>query len=204
VSTIAAIILAAGRSTRFEETATKLVAEFDGIPLVRRVAQAALASRAHPAIVVTGHHAEDISAALRGLDVRRVHAADYERGLAHSLRSGLAAVAADAGGVLVLLADMPLISAALIDHLIAAFEDAPDVPAVIPVRDGRRGNPVLVARKLFPTLTALDGDRGARQILLDVPGVLECPIADEAIFADVDTVNDLRTLNSSRPNRKRR
>jgi molybdenum cofactor cytidylyltransferase len=195
VSTIAAIILAAGRSTRFTGNVSKVVAELSGVPLVRRVANAALGSRAQPVIVVTGHHAGETRAALRGLDIDLVQAADYEAGLAHSLRAGVAAVPPRADGALVLLADMPLISTTLIDRLIDAFDEAESAAAIIPVRAGRRGNPVLIARNLFPALAALEGDRGASRILSDIDGAVELPVADDAIFADVDTRRDLRRLD---------
>ena len=107
MSIIAAIILAAGRSTRFghEQVATKAVAEFAGAALVRRVAEAALASRASPIIVVTGHAGNSIAEALGDCDVRFVDAPDYAAGLSRSLRVGIAAVPVDASGAIVLLAE---------------------------------------------------------------------------------------------------
>ncbi len=197
---IAAIVLAAGRSTRFGQgrVATKAVAKFHGAPLVRCVAEAALASHASPVLVVTGHAAGSIAAALADYDVRFVDAPDYATGLSRSLRAGVAAVPADADGAIVLLADMPLVTAALIDALIATFDVVPNAKAVVPTYAGRRGNPVLLARTLFATVAELDGDRGAGQILAEIEGVIECPVADESIFVDVDTPEDLRQLADSR------
>ncbi len=197
---IAAIILAAGRSTRFgdDRSTTKLVAQFGGAALVHRVAEAALASHAFPVIVVTGLARDAIAAALKDCDVRLVDAPDYAAGLSQSLRAGVAAVPADAGGAIVLLADMPLITPTLIDALIATFEAAPNATAVVPTYAGRRGNPVLLARTLFATVAKLDGDRGAGKILAEIEGVVECPVWDESIFADVDTPDDLRHLAESR------
>jgi molybdenum cofactor cytidylyltransferase len=199
LSKIAAIILAAGRSTRFgqDRVATKAVAELDGAPLVRRVARAALASRASPVLIVTGHARNLIAATLEDYDVRVVDAPDYAAGLSRSLRAGVAAVPDDADGAVVLLADMPLIAPSLIDTLIATFETAPDAKAVVPTYAGRRGNPVLLARRLFATVAGLDGDRGAGQILAEIEGVVECPVTDESIFADVDTPDDLCQLAGS-------
>ncbi len=199
MSKIAAIILAAGRSVRFgrDRAVTKAVAEFGGSALVRRVAEAALASRASPLIVVTGHAGNLIAAALKDCDVRLVDAPDYAAGLSRSLRAGVAAVPADAGGAIVLLADMPLIAPALIDALIAAFEARPNATAVVPTYAGRRGDPVLLSRTLFAAVAKLDGDRGAGQILAKIEGVVECPVMDESIFADIDTVDDLRQLATS-------
>jgi molybdenum cofactor cytidylyltransferase len=198
VSGIAALILAAGRSTRFGgKDATKVVAELSGVPLVRWVAGAALSSRARPVIAVTGHAADQTAAALEGCDVGIVHAADYAAGLAHSLRAGLAAVPATADGAVVLLADMPLVTSPLIDRLIDAFGSSADAAAVVPTYDGRRGNPVLIARKLFAAVAALEGDRGAGQILAVAQDVVECPVTDAAIVTDVDTLADLRNLGAN-------
>jgi molybdenum cofactor cytidylyltransferase len=196
VSKIAAIILAAGGSTRFAGGAgpTKVVAELAGTPLVRHVADAALGSRARPVIVVTGHAAAQTATVLKGCDVEIIHAANHAAGLSRSLRAGLMAVPATADGALVLLADMPLVTSTLIDRLIDTFDTSPDAAAIVPTHDGRRGNPVLIARKLFMGVAALEGDRGASQILAKAEGVVECPVADRSILADVDTLDDLHRL----------
>lgn len=197
MSQIAAVILAAGRSTRFGGGAgTKVLAELSGMPLVRRVAEAALSSRARPVIVVTGHAAEKTRAALQGCDIEIVHAAEYAAGLSRSLKAGLTAVPAVSAGAVVLLADMPLISAMLINDLIDVFESATSPVTVVPTYDGRRGNPVILSRTLFAEIATLDGDRGASQILKGRDGVIEWPVADPSILADVDTLDDLQRLRS--------
>src|SRR6202043_72467 len=120
---VAAIILAAGRSTRMGGP-NKLLAELGGKTLVRIVAEQALASKAQDVIVVTGHQAGQVEKALHGLKVKFVHNPDFAEGLASSVKVGVAAVADDAAGAVICLGDMPLISARLIDRLIEAF--APD------------------------------------------------------------------------------
>jgi molybdenum cofactor cytidylyltransferase len=200
---IAAIVLAAGRATRFSEgsdVATKLVAALDGTPLVRHVAKAALLSKARPVIVVTGHQAGEVEATLRGLDVALAANPDYATGLASSLRRGVGALPPTCAGALILLGDMPLVSAALIDRLIGAFErgraaSTPAPLAAAPIFAGRRGNPVLVSRALFPAIAKLEGDRGARGLIESLgPRVIECPVEDEAALIDVDTKQALRML----------
>jgi molybdenum cofactor cytidylyltransferase len=195
---IAAIILAAGRSRRFHAGPedSKVLAVLAGKPLVRHVAEAAAQSRAKPILVVTGQAAVKIEAALAGLDLRFVHNADPDAGLSRSLRTGLVELPPESSGAIILLADMPYVTAALIDRLIAAFMNAAQEPqAVVPVRDGRRGNPVLLGRSLFAAAMAIEGDRGARA-LLDAPGVatLECPVDDSAIAIDIDTRDVLAKL----------
>lgn len=190
---IVAILLAAGRGSRFGDLANKLLADLDGRPLIRRAAEAALASRLRRVIVVTGHQRAKIETALSGLRLSFAHNCDFASGLASSLRRGLAA-AADADGVIVLLADMPAVSPRIVDALVSAFEREPGVPAVVPLRGGRRGNPALLSKRLFSRLARLEGDEGARRLLSALDGVLELPVEDDAVLADVDTPADLARL----------
>ena len=166
---VAAILLAAGSASRFRaaggEYSTKLAAPLAGKPLVRHAAEAALASRARPLVVVTGHEQAAVEAALAGLEVRFVHNAAYRDGLASSLKAGVAALPESADGALILLGDMPAVTPALIDRLIAAFDQRPDALAAAPVVGGRRGNPALLARALFAAVAELGGDEGARKLL---------------------------------------
>jgi molybdenum cofactor cytidylyltransferase len=190
---IAAIILAAGRSSRFRaaggEQASKLIAEFRGRPLVRWVADAALASRARPVMVVTGHACEEVEAALARLPLRFVFNQNFATGLASSLRAGLAAAPQDASGAIILLGDMPEIRSEAIDAVLAAFEQSPAALAAAPTHDGRRGNPVLISRALFGRVASLEGDEGARRLLsaADPASIVEIPFADEAVTLDIDT-----------------
>ena len=184
---IAAVILAAGRSTRMGGP-NKLLAELAGKPLVRIVTEQALASGASGVIVVTGHQAAEVEKALSGLKVKFVRNPDFAAGLASSVKTGIAAVPANADGAVVCLGDMPLIDARLIDRLIEAF--APDRGELIavPVSDGRRGNPVLWSRRFFTELMSLDGDIGARHLIAKhAEAVAEVPVEGHGAFLDIDT-----------------
>ena len=184
---IAAVVLAAGRSTRMGAI-NKLIAEIGGKPLVRIAAEQALASQAKPVIVVTGHERERVEAALAGLPVRVVHNSDYADGLGTSLKAGIAAVPADADGAIVCLGDMPQVDAKLIDKLIAAFDPERGALVVTPTIDGRRGNPVVWSRRFFPDLMAISGDIGARHLIGSyAEAVVEVPVAGAAALTDVDT-----------------
>jgi molybdenum cofactor cytidylyltransferase len=184
---IAALVLAGGRSTRYG-TRNKLLERLDGVPLVVRTVRAALASRAAPVIVVTGHEADAVTAALAGLDVRIVHNPDFADGLSASLKAGLAAVPTEADGALVTLGDMPRIEARHLDRLIAGFSPKEGRGIVVPVHLGKRGNPVLFARSYFPELLAIEGDTGARHIIAaSASEVAEVDLATDAIFLDIDT-----------------
>lgn len=184
---VAAIVLAAGRGARFDATCGKLLADYGGRPLVRRAVEAALDSKASKTIVVTGHARDEIERVLAGLPVVFAYNPDFASGMASSLRAGLAHAADSAGA----LADMPDVTSAILDRLIAAFNCAPDRAAVAPVYQGRRGNPVLMGRRLFPRLALLKGEEGARRLLGSTEGVLEIAVDDRSVLADIDTREDL-------------
>ncbi len=193
---VAAVVLAAGRSTRMGAI-NKLIAEIGGKPLVRIAAEQALASRASPVIVVTGHEREKVEAALDGLPVRFVYNPDYAEGLGTSLKAGIAAVPAEADGAVVCLGDMPQVDSALIDKLIAAFDPERSALVVVPSINGRRGNPVLWSRRFFPDLMTVQGDIGARHLIgAYAEAVVEVPVAGEAALTDVDTPESLSAVKA--------
>jgi molybdenum cofactor cytidylyltransferase len=184
---IVAIILAAGRSTRMGGP-NKLLAELDGKKLVRIATEQALASKASDVVVVTGHQAELVEQALAGLKVRFVRNPDFAGGLASSVKAGIAAVPPTADGAVICLGDMPLIDANLIDRLIESFAPDRGNLIVVPVADGRRGNPVLWSRRFFNELMTLDGDIGARHLIAKHgEAVAEVPVEGESAFLDIDT-----------------
>ena len=169
------------------------MATLDGKPIVRRPVEAALASRARPVIVVVGHAQAAVVAALAGLPATLTLNPDYDTGIASSLSAGLAATPAEADGLVVLLGDMPNVCARLIDDLIDAFEARPAARAVVPIKDGGRGNPVLLARELFEHAMRLKGDEGARRLLaaLDPREVVEIVRDGSDVTFDIDTPDDL-------------
>ncbi|MGV8936820.1 MAG: NTP transferase domain-containing protein [Allorhizobium sp.] len=187
---VVVVVLAAGRASRMGAGGPhKLLAEFDGVPLVRRAAEAALGAKPDGLVTVTGYRHEEIVACLDGLDSETVFNPDYASGMASSLRAGLAAPAArDADGVLVMLADMPGVTATDVATLISAFRAAGGRAIVRAVADGKRGNPVVLPRMTFGALMKLEGDVGARQII-ETSGleVIDVEIG-EAAHRDVDTV----------------
>jgi molybdenum cofactor cytidylyltransferase len=182
------VLLAAGKASRMGEGGPhKLLATFDGVPLVRRMADAAHRANAS-VVVVTGHRHEDVSAALTGLAVEIVYNGDYASGMASSIVAGFAAPSiADVDGVLIMLADMPGISRTDLETLSAAFRAVQGAAIVRAVCRGKRGNPVILPRALRPAVLQLKGDVGAKSII-ETCGL---PIIDveigEAAHVDVDT-----------------
>ncbi len=183
------VVLAAGRASRMGEGAPhKLLAEFEGEALVRRVVRQAVEADCGPVFVVTGHRSADIAEALSGLDVELIDNPSYVTGMASSLRSGLmAAEAAGLPAIMVLLADMPNVASTDIQLMAKTLRKA-QTPAIIrAVADGQRGNPVILPAHTFEALKALEGDIGARAVI-ESAGI---PVIDVEIGAaarlDVDT-----------------
>ena len=174
----AAILLAAGRSTRMGED-NKLTRLLDDKPLVAHAADALLLAGAGPVTVVTGHDADAVREALDGRDLVFTHNPHFARGMSTSLRAGLEAVRG-ASGALVALGDMPDLDSADLAKLLATFAEH-DGARIVAARDpqtGRRGNPVVWPAAMFPQLMDLSGDRGARAILLEH--------ADDIVSVDVE------------------
>jgi molybdenum cofactor cytidylyltransferase len=203
---IGAVVLAAGRSTRMGGV-NKLLAEIDGRPMVRRVVDQVRQSQAAAVVVVTGHQRERVTAALDGTtsDSRClvVHNLEFAAGLSTSLHRGLTALPEEVDGTVICLADMPEVTAAVIDRLIAAFDPLEGRDICLPTWGGKRGNPVLLARRFFAEVQAISGDVGARALIGEYPdAVVEVAMDDlaqgAAVLADVDTPEDLATLSTKR------
>jgi len=193
---IAAVVLAAGRSSRMGGP-NKLLAEIGGRPLVRIVVEAALASRARPVVVVTGHERERVEATLARLPVTFVHNPNYAEGLGTSLKAGIAGLPAEVDGSVICLGDMPQVDAALIDHLIDAIDPDKGALVAVPTLNGKRGNPVVWSRRFFPDLMAVEGDVGARHLIGRYgEAVVEVPVSDTAVLADIDTPQALAALKA--------
>lgn len=185
-----AIVLAAGQSSRMGGP-NKLMAEFSGQPLVRQTVERALASGANGVVVVTGHQAERIGDALDGLDVTLAHNPDFASGLASSLKAGVAALPGSSRGALIVLGDMPGVSAADLERLISEFRQAGEQSVVRATHGGKRGNPLILPRALFASIRKLEGDTGARHLVEagTVP-VIDIEIGEGASI-DVDTPDAL-------------
>jgi molybdenum cofactor cytidylyltransferase len=191
---IAALLLAAGQSSRMGGP-NKLLADVDGRPMVVRTATRLLASRARPLVAVLGKDAEAVDAALGRLPVERVHNPDYAQGLSTSLKRGLAALPEEVDGVLVCLGDMPLVAGRDLDRLIAAFNPLEGRAIIVPTRHGKRGNPVLWARRFFAEMLPLAGDVGARHLIGEhAELVAEVEMDSDNVLVDIDTPEALAAL----------
>ena len=195
---IAAVVLAAGRSTRMGSN--KLLADLNGAPLIRRTVENVASWPVERVIVVTGHEAEKVEAAIQGLPVTTVHNADYTLGLAKSLRQAIEHLDTD-DAVLVCLGDMPLVDVEIARRLIDAFSAREGRTICVPAHNGIRGNPVLWSREHFQAMAALSGDRGAKALMEQFADrVVQVETLHDGVVTDADTPEALARLRSrSRP-----
>jgi molybdenum cofactor cytidylyltransferase len=188
---VSALILAAGASTRMGEP--KLALAVDGVPMLRRVTQAALASGCAEVVVVLGTHADRYRPLLDGLAVRVVINPDPAEGMGSSIRRGVEAASPDADGVVILLGDQPYVSGAIIDRLIeTALADERRI--VASAYRGTVGPPVYFHRAFFLELLTLEGDRGARAVIEAHPREGCALSLDETAATDIDTPLDRLTI----------
>ena len=162
--------------------------------MLEHVVEVALSSPLQEVVVILGHRAEEIRPLLRGVKV--VVNEEWPQGLSGSLRAGLGALSPRFEACLFLLADQPKVTPQLVDSLISRHRRTL-APIVAPRFRGRRGNPVLFARPLFPELLSLQGEEGGRSLIEKHRPLVEWVEVDSGdYFLDIDTVEDLKRLRS--------
>ena len=192
MSVIAGLLLASGASRRFGSN--KVVASLDGRAVVRWSAEA-LAGAVDATFVVVPVQADEIRGALHGLPVRWIENADAPEGMASSIRAGVAALPVEAEAVVITLGDQPLIDGGVIRDVVATWRAAPRATrAVVAEYADGRGHPVLFGASLFAELRALDGDRGARELLRAHDESVAVVRVSGVRPADVDTPDALTAL----------
>ena len=197
---IAAIVLAAGQSTRMGEQ-NKLLLPIGGTTLIARTVDTVLASQAAQTIVVLGHQAERVRAALAGREVTFVYNADFQQGMATSIHAGIGAVVPGTEGVMICLSDLPLVESAELDRLMAEFASHPHKSIAVPTYQGRRGNPVLFSLRHREEILNVRGPvGGCKSVVRKYPQeVLEVAMPSDGILRDVDTLDDYRAVVEAAP-----
>lgn len=194
--TVAGLLLAAGAGRRMGRP--KALLEFEGEALVRRGIRLLAGGGCDPVVVVVGASAEQVRPLCEGTQV--VAAADWQAGMATSLRAGLKAVGdgTDADACVIALVDQPLVTAAAVQRLLAARVRGA-APAVVATYDGRPRNPVLLDRTVWAAVAqAATGDEGARTWLREHPEqVAHVDCTDVGAPDDLDTRQDLQALREA-------
>ncbi|MBA3553651.1 MAG: nucleotidyltransferase family protein [Gemmatimonadales bacterium] len=192
---VAGVILAAGRSSRLGTN--KLLIELGGETVVRRAARQALEAGLSPVIVVLGFEEERVAAALEGLAVQKVVNRRHEEGMHASLRAGIERVAAECGAAVVILADMPLVTARMLEQIVARFRSA-GAPLVISLYGEMQAPPTLYARALFPAL-AESGAGGGQQVVRQYREQATRLHWPAPLGADLDRPEDIARLRRELP-----
>ena len=192
---ITAIVPAAGMSTRMGQN--KLLLPFQGKPLIGHAVDTLLASAVAEVIVVLGHDAGKLREKLAGKQVRFVDNPSYREGLSTSVRAGINAVSAQAVGIMIYLADQPLLEPDEVNLLIRAFAEARNAHKniVVPVYHGQRGNPVIVDVSYKEAILDVVGETGCRRVIKRNPDrVLVVEMETDHAIRDVDTMEEYEKL----------
>lgn len=193
---VAGVLLAAGRGTRMGSS-NKLLMDVGGRPLVVVAVEQAIGSQLDCVVVVVGHQADQVRAALAGMPVEIFENPDFREGLSASIRAGIGALTSGFDGVAFLLGDMPCVRSSHIDTLIGAFATAGRGAICVSSYQGSRGNPVLWDAQYLPDLRRLSGDVGGRGLLARYADrVREVPMPDGGVLIDVDRPDDFRSAAS--------
>ena len=190
---VVAVILAAGLSLRMAPD-NKLLLDFGGEPLVRRIAREAVASKAARTFVVVGHDRWNVRKAISDLPLTIVENPDYTESQMTSVRAGVLA-APEAKGYLIIPGDMPLLTAADFDRLIARFEELGADKAVVPFDDSERGNPIVIPGWSRDEMYRRGINFGCRNLLINYPELVSpLKTAEPQFFQDCDTPEAYRDL----------
>lgn len=192
---VAGVLLAAGTSARFGER-NKLLAAVDGEPLVCRAARTLADAGLDSLVVVVGHEADRVRAALDGLGFAVVENPDYAAGQSTSVRAAVESLDAVDAAVFA-LGDMPAVAPETVRLLVAAHR-AGRGSALAAAHEGARGNPVLFDARHFPALAGVDGDVGGRDILRSGSDSALVETGDPGVRRDVDTQSDLDAVGDDR------
>lgn len=195
MSTVSAILLAAGESRRMGVT-NKLALAVDGEPLLRRMVKTLVASGLAEVVVVLGHAAQEAQSLLQGLEVRTVVNSDYREGQMSSVHCGLEALQRPCDGVMICLADQPLLTTWDIDALIAAFSRSSG-SIIVPTYEGRRGNPVVLSYAHRAQILGGGRNLGCKRLIERNPDLVTTVEMDnDHVVFDLDTPEDYATLQA--------
>ncbi len=190
------VLLAAGLSERNGST-NKLLAPLLGKPMISHVAEAMTASQLNSLMIILGHDADHVAASCGGALFQQIINPHYHNGIGRSIASAMANRRDEVTDVMIILGDMPLITAAIIDELIASHLGAitPDKTITVPMAGGRQGHPVIWGSHFFPALSELNGDHGGKALIKAHSGAINTlHMETPAVFKDADTQGALTEI----------
>jgi len=195
---LSAIVLAAGISSRMGQN--KLLMVFKGKPLIARAVDTLLASEIDEVIVVLGKEADMVREKLHGRKVRLIENPDFREGLSSSVRVGVTAVSRQADGIMVYLADQPLLEPADVNRILGAFAHAKEAgkSIVVPFFDKQRGNPVLLDSSYRDAILGVVGDVGCKGVIKRYPDqVFVVQMESDHVIRDMDTIEEYEAVLGS-------
>ena len=190
-----AIVLAAGMSTRMGQN--KLLLDFKVKPLIAHAVDTLLASEIDEVVVVLGNEAGKVQEKLRGREVRLIENPDFREGLSTSVRVGVTAVSPQADGIMVYLADQPLLEPADVNRILRAFTHAKGVgkSIVVPFFGEQRGNPVILDSSFREAILGVVGDVGCKGVIKRYPDqVFIVEMENDHVIRDMDTIEEYEAV----------
>ena len=191
---VGAVLLAAGTGSRMGGVAKSLI-RLQGVPLINRQLIALSGAGVDEVVVVTGFARDAVEASVSTFPVTLAYNADYALGQQSSVRVGLQALRGNFDAVLVVLADQPLLGAADLTELIAAFKKRPAGHVVVPVVGGQRGNPIVMDEVALADILASDTNLACRHLVERQPELVHVHTSTNTRFVtDLDTLADMAAL----------
>jgi len=191
---VTAILLAAGASTRMN--AFKQLLPFGDRTIVEACVARILTTSIEETIVVVGHRADDVAAAVSGLSVRVVRNDAYATGMASSVKAGVAAARATADAVMICLCDQPHVPSAVYKAVLDTYRRTGAL-IVVPTIAGDTGHPVVFDMSLVDEILAVDPTTGLRAVTYaHRADTIRVPVDSVAILDDMDTPDDYERLKS--------
>ena len=190
---VAGVLLAAGTSSRMGRN--KLFLPLGGTSVLRRAVASARTAGLDPVLVVLGHESDRALAELQGLTCTPVINEEYQRGMNTSVRAGISAVPVDASAAVVMLADMPFVTAGMVRGLMERYRSS-ETPLVVSTYGDVLAPPILYGRALFPELLALDGDGCGKQVVKAHRAEAVEVAWDPAALADLDLPDDVERVRT--------
>ena len=185
---IEAIILAAGMSKRMGKK-NKLLLKINEHIILKQTVVNIINADITNCILVLGYEYKKILPELKDLKVNTIINDDYKEGMASSIRKGVKNLHTDTKGVMVCLADMPLIKSSTYNKMISIFNKNDSKRIILPLYNNIRGNPIIFSHHYFDELIKLEGDFGAKKLIVhNEKHTYRINLMDKGIISDFDNI----------------